>query len=57
MTKDCTVFIRSVNENSPTLVLLERTHEVVGDCQVSHEATEPHVVDCVQVHLDACGFE
>ena len=26
------------------------------DCQVSHDATEPHAVDCVRVHLDACGL-
>ena len=57
MAKDCRVSIRSVNENSPTvLVLFERTHGVERDCQVSHEATEPHAVDCVRVHLDACGL-
>ena len=26
------------------------------DCQVNHEATEPHAVDCVRVHLDACSL-
>ena len=31
-------------------------HGVERDCQVSHEATEPHAVDCVRVHLDACGL-
>ena len=57
MAKDCRVSIRSANENSPTvLVLFGRTHGVEGDCQVSHEATEPHAVDCVQVHLDACSL-
>ena len=57
MAKDCRVSTRSVNENSPTvLVLFERTHGVERDCQVSHEATEPHAVDCVRVHLDACGL-
>ena len=57
MTKDCRVSTRSANENSPTvLVLFERTHGVERDCQVSHEATEPHAVDCVRVHLDACGL-
>ena len=46
-----------MNENSPTvLMLFERTHGVERDCQVSHEATELHAVDCVQVHLDACGL-
>ena len=54
MTKDCRVSTRNVNENSPTvLVLFERTHGVERDCQVIHEATEPHAVDCVRVHLDA----
>ena len=57
MAKDCRVSTRSVNENSPTvLMFFERTHGVERDCQVSHEATEPHAVDCVQVHLDACGL-
>ena len=46
-----------MNGKSPTvLVLLERTHGVKRDCQVSHEATEPRAVDCVQVHLDACSL-
>ena len=57
MAKDCRVSIRSMNENSPTvLVLFERTHEVERDCRVSYEATEPHAVDCVRVHLNACGL-
>ena len=56
MATDCRVSIPSVNENSPTvLVLFERTHGVEQDCQVSHEAIEPHAVDCVRVHLGACG--
>ena len=46
--RDCRVSSRSVNENSPTvLVLFERTHGVKRGCQVSHEATEPHAVDCL----------
>ena len=57
MAKDCRGSIRSVKENWPTvLVLFERTHGVERDCQVSHEATEPHAVNCVRVHLDACGL-
>ena len=57
MAKDCAVSIRSVNENSATvLVLFERTHGVERDCQVSHEATEPHAVDCVRTHRDSCGL-
>ena len=57
MTKNCTVSIRTVNDNSPTVsVLFERTHGVERDCQVSHEATEPHAVDCVRVRLDSCGL-
>ena len=56
MAKDCRVSTRSVNEKSPTvLVLLKETHGVERDCHVSHEATEPHAVDCVRAHLDACG--
>ena len=55
--KDCRVSIRSVNENSPTvLVLFERTHGVERDCRVSYEATEPHAVDCVRVRLDSGGL-
>ena len=38
------------------LVLLKETSGVERDCQVSHEATEPHAVDCVRVHLDVCGL-
>ena len=57
MAKDCRVSVLSVNENSPTvLVLFERTHGVKRDCQVSYNASELHVVDCVRVHLDACGL-
>ena len=57
MAKDCRVSIRNVNENLPmVLVLFERIHGVERDCQVSHEATEPHAVDYVRVHLDACGL-
>ena len=26
------------------------------DCQVTHEAPEPHAVDCVRVHLDTCSL-
>ena len=49
--------MRSVSENSLTvLVLFERTHAVERDCRVNHEATEPHPVDCMRVHLDACGL-
>ena len=54
--RDCRVSSRSMNENSPTvLVLLKETHGLKRDCQVSREATEPHAVDCVRVCLDACG--
>ena len=57
MAKDCRVSMRHVNENSlSVLVLFGRTYGVERDCQVSHEATEPHAVDCVRVHLDACGL-
>ena len=45
-----------MNENSPTVVLFERTHGVERDCRVSYEATEPHAVDCVRVRLDSCGL-
>ena len=48
MAKDCRVSIRNVNENSPTvLVLFERTHGVERECQVSHEATEPHACEYI----------
>ena len=46
---DCRVSSRSMNENSPTvLLLLRRTHGAERDCQVVREATEPHAVDCVR---------
>ena len=57
MAKDCRVSSRSINESSPTvLVLLRRTHGAEPDCQVVREATEPHAVACVRVCLDAWGL-
>ena len=48
--RDCRVSSRSMNESSPTvLVLLLRSHGAERDCQVVREATEPHAVDCVRV--------
>ena len=46
-----------MNESSPTvLVLMRRIHGAERDCQVVHEDTEPHAVDCVRVCLDAWGL-
>ena len=52
--RDCGFSSRSMDENSPTvLVLLKRTHGAERDCQVVRETIEPHAVDCVRVRLDA----
>ena len=55
--RDCGFSSRSVNENSPTvLMLLRRTHGAERDCQVVRVTTEPHAVGCVRVCLDAWGL-
>ena len=55
--RDCGYSSRSMNENSPTvLVLLRRTHGAERDCEVFPETTEPDAVDRVRVCLDAWGL-